>query len=89
MFLSQLYALTGDEEFRRTALGAITRSIRQLDLRQTRKPIPPLSLFFGDLGIAWATRKIAALTRSSELLAEVDPILHRVFEAGQHATIST
>ena len=81
LFLAQLYALTGVDEFRRTALGAITRSIRQLDFMQAQKPIPPLSLFFGDLGIAWATRKIAALTKSSELLGEVDPILHKVFEA--------
>src|SRR5262249_4072374 len=49
LFLAQLHALAGDPEFRRTALGGITRSIRQLERRPPKEPISALSFFSGDL----------------------------------------
>ena len=54
LFLAQLFAMTGDNEHRRTALGAMARSLRQVDRRQTANTTPEISVFFGGLGVAWA-----------------------------------
>ena len=37
LFLAQLFARTGNLEFRHTALGAITRALRQLDRLRRRR----------------------------------------------------
>ncbi|MGP0070081.1 MAG: lanthionine synthetase LanC family protein [Isosphaeraceae bacterium] len=77
LFLARLHAMTGEPEFRRTALGAIHRSIRQLG----RSPIPespsPYSFFRGDLGVACAAWKVGVLTGHTGLQAEAVSILDR------------
>ncbi len=81
LYLAHLYALTGEERFRRTATGGIARSIRQLGIRPTQYPISSLSLWCGDLGVAWVARRVADLTDNPAILGDFDRILGRVIEA--------
>jgi hypothetical protein len=81
LFLAQLHAQTGDADFRRTALGAMHRSIRQVDRSPASRQSSPLSFFLGHLGLAYAARRVGALTEEAELHAPVDSILDRVIEA--------
>jgi hypothetical protein len=74
LFLAQLYALEGDDVFRRTAAGAIACSIRQLREKPSSTPTP-LSLFVGHLGVAYAAHRVAALTGESGLGGAVDFLL--------------
>ena len=82
LFLAELAALTGDPDCRRTALGAIDRSIRQLD-RTPPAPGPdsPLSFFNGPLGVAYAARRIGVLTGHPGLDAQAETLLDRLAEA--------
>ena len=81
LFLARLHAVTGDSDLARTALGAIRRSIRQLD----RTPSTPsdteqtkqYSFFRGDLGVAYAAWHVGFLTGQSELDLEASSILDR------------
>jgi hypothetical protein len=61
LFLAQLHAMTGEDEFRRTSLGALHRSVRQLDRTSSSGPTSPLSFFLGHLGLAYASWRIGAL----------------------------
>jgi len=81
LFLAQLHSLTGDPHFRRAALGAIARSIRQLGRLPSPVPISPLSFFCGHLGVAYAARRVGALTGYGALDAQARAILDRVAEA--------
>jgi hypothetical protein len=81
LFLAQLYQLTRDLEYRRTALGAIGRSIRQLDRPPTKEQVLPLSFFAGHLGVAYVAQKISAMLRQDDLQSQVETILTRVFAA--------
>ncbi|HZW30727.1 MAG TPA: lanthionine synthetase LanC family protein, partial [Isosphaeraceae bacterium] len=81
LFLAQLHAMTGDCEFRRTALGAIARSIRRLECSPPRPPLSPLSFFSGSLGIAYAAWRTANRTGHAELSARVESILDQVVAA--------
>jgi lantibiotic modifying enzyme len=70
LFLAQLAAVTGDGECRRTADGALARSIRQAD-RQPPGAIPALSFHAGLVGLAYAAHRVAALTGGA---ATGDPV---------------
>ena len=74
LFLAELYALAGDAEFRRTALGAAARSLRQVLDRPGNLPAP-LSLFAGRLGVAYAAHRVAALTGQEELHSQAEALL--------------
>jgi hypothetical protein len=74
LFLAQLYALNSDAIFRRTAVGAIACSIRQLRAKPSSTPTP-LSLFVGHLGVVYAAHRVAALTGEAGLRGEVDFLL--------------
>jgi lantibiotic modifying enzyme len=76
LFLAQLAAVTGDEDCRRTALGAFARSLRQLDRRQAAD-LPSRSFHGGPVGLAYAARRIAALTGERAMDARVDDLLAR------------
>jgi hypothetical protein len=65
LFLAQFYALAGDADSRRAALGAIARSIRLARDKSSSFP-SHLSLFLGQLGVAYAAWRIAALTAENE-----------------------
>jgi lantibiotic modifying enzyme len=77
LFLAQLHAMTGDADCRRTALGAIARSIRQTHRRPTDL-VSPLSFFCGHLGVAWAACRVGALTGEAGLDEQVDALLDRL-----------
>ena len=74
LFLAQLYALTGDAECRRTALGGTVRSLRQVLDRPVSLPAL-LSLFVGRLGVAYAAHRVAALTCQAELHPQAESLL--------------
>ncbi len=86
LFLAQLYALTGEPAFRKTALGGIARSWRHLDgVPETDSS--RVSFFNGPLGVAFAAERIAALTaQEGDHGARVEAVLDRVAvaAAGPH-----
>ena len=57
LYLAQLYAMTRDRAFARTAHGAIDRSIRQLGGHPSSQTASPLSFHCGHLGVAFAARQ--------------------------------
>jgi hypothetical protein len=61
LYLAQLYALTGDAEFRHTAQAAIARSLCQALDRPNKLP-SPLSVFLGQLGVVYAANRVTELT---------------------------
>jgi hypothetical protein len=79
-FLAQLWALTGEGECRRTALGAVARSLRQVG-RSPQQALPPLSYYCGLVGLAYATYRVAVLTGESALDDQVDVLLAQIVEA--------
>jgi hypothetical protein len=81
LFLVQLYAAAGEEEFRRTALGGIARSIGQLSLPPAKDSLPPLSYYSGALGIAHTALRISALTGEGDLLAAAESIVGTLAES--------
>jgi len=80
LFLAELGAFTGDDRHRRTAVGAMRRSFRHLELHP-RKGVSSLSFFRGDLGVAFAARRVSRLLGAPELDAPVAEILGRVANA--------
>jgi len=76
-FLAQLGAATGDPDFRRTALAATARSLRQID-RSPHAAGSPVSYFAGLVGTAFALDRIAALTGEAALCEQVEGLLARV-----------
>lgn len=81
LFLAQLFAITGDQAYRRTALGAIGRSLWQITRHPTLKHWPALSLFNGHVGVAYAAARIGTLTGDADLCAHVSVVLAQVAEA--------
>ena len=75
LYLSQLHAATGDEEFRRTAQAALARSKRMLDgsaprrtarsLHSSQAPVAMLSSTYPQQCATWIFAKIAWLRRES------------------------
>jgi lantibiotic modifying enzyme len=80
LFLAELFAATDDPECRRTALGAIARSIRQLDRLPEGSP-SPLSFFVGHLGVAFAADRVGRLTGDLGVRTRAEALLDRVAEA--------
>jgi len=79
LFLAQLFARTGNPEFRRTALGAVTRALRQLDRLQWDAPqVPTLSFHSGHLGVAYVTHRVAMLTGEERLTDSIGPLLEQI-----------
>lgn len=76
-FLAQLGAATGDPDFRRTALAATARSLRQLD-RSPHAAGFPVSYYSGLVGAAFALDRVTALTGEAALFEQVDGLLARV-----------
>jgi hypothetical protein len=81
LYLAQLFALTGDLACARTALGAIDRSIRQLDCVSPSEAASPLSFHCGHLGVAHAARRVGLLTGHVEHVLQAATILDQVIEA--------
>jgi lantibiotic modifying enzyme len=80
LFLAQLAAVTGDAECRRTACGAIARSIRRVK-REAAAGAPSLSFHAGPLGVAHAAHRVAGLLAEPGLGDEVDALLKIVVRA--------
>jgi lantibiotic modifying enzyme len=81
LFLAQLFAMTGDNEHRRTALAAMARSLVQVERLQTANTTPAISVFFGDLGVAWAARRVAALIHDNALAMRAAALFDRAISA--------
>ena len=79
LFLAELSAQTGDPLARRTALGALARSVHGLDGRPGTAS--PLSVFDGHLGVAYAAHRIAALTDDAPAHEAADILLARALNA--------
>ncbi len=78
LFLAQLYELGGDDDCRRTALGAIERCVQQYGRFPPKPPLSPLSFFSGTLGAAWVAHRVAALTGETGLDAHIKSLLDQV-----------
>jgi lantibiotic modifying enzyme len=85
VFLAQLHALTGDSEFRATALGAINRSIVGIGRVRLPAPLSPLSFFCGHLGVLHAARRVSDLTGDAGLAAQAQLILKDVAASARGA----
>jgi lantibiotic biosynthesis protein len=81
LFLARLFAMTGDEDARRAALGAIGCSITQLDRIRVAEPIARLSFHSGQIGVAFAAREVGTLIGQIEVNAQSRSILNSVLEA--------
>lgn len=81
LFLAQLFATTGDQACRRTAIGAIGRSLWQITRQPTLKHWPVLALFSGHLGVAYAAARIVPLTGQANLGDQIAAVLAQVAEA--------
>jgi lantibiotic biosynthesis protein len=75
-FLAQLSTKTGDPDFRRTALAAIARTLRQLE-RSSHASAFPVSYYSGLVGAAFIMDRIATLTDEPALGEQVDVLLER------------
>jgi hypothetical protein len=80
LFLAQLHALAPDARFRRTAAGAIARSILQFGRSPPKEPLSALSYFSGDLGAGYVASRVAKETEHVELSVGAESILDRVVE---------
>jgi lantibiotic modifying enzyme len=82
LFLAQLFARTGDRQFRQTALGAIARALRQLDrFRCETAQLPLLSFFSGHLGVVYVTQRVAMLTGEERLTRPIGALLGDIVAA--------
>jgi hypothetical protein len=81
LFLAQIHAHCGDAESRRTALGAIHRSIHQLDGAPRAQTASALSYFLGDLGVAWAARTIGILVGEAEVVTCAQGVFNQIAES--------
>jgi hypothetical protein len=77
LFLAQLHAITGDEVSRRTALGAIARSVH-FALNRPERLRPSISLFEGRLGVAFAAWSAGRLLSEPELTEQAATILNKI-----------
>jgi lantibiotic modifying enzyme len=79
LFLAQLFARTGIVEFRHTAVGAITRALRQLDrLRHETLQLSFLSFFSGHVGVVFVTHRVALLTGEERLMEPIGALLREI-----------
>ena len=81
LFLAQLFSLTGDEDVRNTATGAIRCSIRQLDRMTMTGRTSPLSFYLGQLGVVVAALRLRTLNGHPEFDSMAESIPDRVLEA--------
>jgi lantibiotic modifying enzyme len=80
LFLIELYRQTGDEECRRTAIGALRRSIHYLR-RFPRAYVTPLSFFSAHLGAAYVVTRLPAEDRPTEFTDDLRWLLGEVARA--------
>lgn len=72
LFLGQLYRLTGERLFRRTAEGALRQAWSR---RQNIPPPNRISLYSGWVGIAWARSQLASVLDRPELGDEAKELI--------------
>ncbi|MFL5735104.1 MAG: lanthionine synthetase LanC family protein [Chloroflexia bacterium] len=77
LFLAQLSAVTGDENARRTALGAIRQALAHAGVID---PITRLGLYVGWPGIALVSAHIGLLLGDEELVSEAHHLVDRCLE---------
>jgi type 2 lantibiotic biosynthesis protein LanM len=74
LFLAELFAVTGDTEPRRAALGAIRQALSRVD----DLPRPARAGFFiGWIGIAFVAARLGRLLQKEELLREASRLVRR------------
>ena len=79
LFLAELFGQSGDPIVRRTALGALGRSVDRLV--EGPGTASPLSFFDGPLGVAYAAHRVAALTGDGAAHEGADAQLSRAIES--------
>ncbi len=72
VFLAELYRAGGEGEHRRTAIAAQRQAVAALRTEPERWA--PLAYYEGQLGVAWAARRVAALTGTEELDRQADEL---------------
>jgi len=79
LFLGELAALTGDAAARKTAAGALRRSVHHLRVRKS--PATALSFYTGTLGVAAAGRRLTELGVIDEADVDVPWLLAQAEDA--------
>jgi hypothetical protein len=74
LFLAELHALSGDSDCLRTALGAVTRSLWHVKRKAISLPTA-MSVFVGELGVAYAASRVGALAGEASLTDEAESLL--------------
>jgi lantibiotic modifying enzyme len=74
--LADLYVQTGSEAFGRTAIGALLRSIRHL--RDFSTTSSPLSFHGGQLGVAYAAKRIMFQLHNDKFHKDIESLLQEV-----------
>ncbi|WP_437293163.1 lanthionine synthetase LanC family protein [Sorangium sp. So ce426] len=77
LFLAELFLLTGDVVFERTALGALRQAIEHFDAGLADRA-SPLSFFSGQLGVAYAAHRLEQISPSAHLGGEIDRMLELI-----------
>lgn len=72
LFLAQLAAVTAEDAFHRTAVGALRHAVRR---SQSTPPARRDGFHAGSPGVAWAAARAASLLREEELLASARTVL--------------
>jgi hypothetical protein len=81
LFLAELYAVTGEEDSRRTALGAIRQALAHAGVIDS---VTRLGLYIGWPGIALAAARIGLLFQEDELIELSRQLLSRCIEEHEH-----
>jgi len=79
LFLAELAARTGVQDYHRTALGALRRSIQWH--REHTSPASALSFYSGELGLAWVAARLEDLSGAKTHGTEISWLLERVQRA--------
>lgn len=78
LFLAELYRATGDAAHSRAALGGLRHALTELEVESDRYRQD--GFYTGQLGIAWAARRVAMLTASGDLATLADKLLEGLLE---------
>jgi len=84
LFLAELFAQTAGETFRETALGALEGAYHQLHLRRGGSNSLSPGFYTGTAGVAYATWRVTALTRSEKRLEATQQLLDCALVPSSH-----
>lgn len=85
LYLAQLYAETGESQFRKAALGGIRHALHHANKLPSKRR---LGLFAGSLGIGYAAVEISKITHYPELKGSALSLISKIVEEGMENTDS-